>query len=54
MSAFPQRENRQEALRTIASLIEEHMSELGLSEDEKDERVDSFSRHVDDAVHAKS
>ena len=40
----------------LASMIEEHMSELGLSEDEKDLRVARFAKRAELAIesHAKS
>jgi hypothetical protein len=39
-----------EAARKIASIIEEQMSELGLSESDKNKRVKSFGKRVDRAV----
>jgi hypothetical protein len=44
---------RTESLRKMASLIEEHMTEKGMSEEEKNERVARFARRVDARV-AKS
>jgi len=44
---------RAESLRKMASLIEEHMTEKGWSEKERNERVARFSRRVD-ARRAKS
>ena len=44
---------RAEVLKKMASLIEEHMTEKGWSEREKNERVARFSRRVD-ALRAKS
>jgi hypothetical protein len=40
----------------LASIIEEHMSDLGLSEDEKNLRVSRFAKRADLAIanHAKS
>jgi len=40
----------------LASMIEQHMSDLGLSEDEKGLRVSRFGKRVDLAIesHAKS
>jgi hypothetical protein len=35
-----------ESLEKMASLIEEHMTEKGMSEEEKDERVARFARRV--------
>ena len=37
---------RTESLRKMASLIEEHMTEKGWSEKEKNERVARFARRV--------
>jgi hypothetical protein len=42
-----------ESLRKMASLVEEHMSDKGWSETEKNDRVARFSRRVD-ALRAKS
>ena len=39
-----------EAARKIASIIEEQMSELGLSENDKNKRVKSFGKRVDRAI----
>jgi hypothetical protein len=40
----------------LASMIEQHMSDLGLSEEQKDLRVSRFGKRVDLAIesHAKS
>jgi hypothetical protein len=53
MSALPtpqpqrrQKVSRKEGLRTIARLLEEQMDELGLSETEKNARVDAFVEDV--------
>jgi hypothetical protein len=47
--------SRPQAAAKIASLIEEHMAECGLSEKQKNERIDEFSKRVDNAIarHAK-
>jgi len=49
MSALPtpkpqrhQKDSRKKALKALARLIEEHMDEMGLSEAEKNARVDAF------------
>ena len=50
----PQRrskKSRQQALRSIARLLEEQMDEMGLSEKEKNARVDAF---VDDVKKLKA
>jgi hypothetical protein len=51
----PKTQSKTEAARTIASIIEEQMSECGLSEREKNKRVKSFGKRVDRAIqlHAK-
>jgi hypothetical protein len=53
MSALPvpppgskRRTARKAGLRTIARLLEEQMDEMGLSEAEKDLKVDSLVEHV--------
>ncbi len=49
--------SRAEALHAMASLIEEHMTEQGLSEDEKDKRVAEARQMVESssgAARAKS
>ena len=48
--------SKETAASKLASLIEEHMSDLGLSEKEKDRRVASFVKRTDLAIesHAKS
>jgi hypothetical protein len=48
--------SRANAASKLASMIEEHMSELGLSEEEKSLRVARFAKRVDVATesHAKS
>jgi len=47
--------SRSEAAAKIASLIEEQMTERGLSGEEKNERVERFGKRVDEATarHAK-
>ena len=37
---------RKDAVRTIARLLEEQMDEMGLSEEEKDLKVDTLVEHV--------
>lgn len=37
---------RKSGLQTIARLLEEQMTEMGLSEEEKDHRVDGLVEHV--------
>jgi len=53
MSALPvpppeskRRAPRKDGLRTIARLLEEQMDEMGLTEEEKNLRVDTFVEHV--------
>jgi len=53
MSALPvpppeskRRTTRRDGLRTIARLLEEQMDEMGLSEEEKDLKVDTLVEHV--------
>jgi hypothetical protein len=47
--------SRPHAAAKIASLVEEHMTECGLSEKQKDERVAEFGKRVDKTTgrHAK-
>lgn len=47
--------SKSDAARRIATLLDEHMTELGLSEKEKNKRVDRFGKRVDAAIrrHAK-
>ena len=54
-AADRKRLSRAQAAAKIASLIEEHMTECGLSEKQKNERVAGFSQRVDKATarHAK-
>ena len=40
------RTTRKDGLRTIARLLEEQMDEMGLSEEEKDLKVDTLVEHV--------
>lgn len=42
--------DRRTAARRIAALIEQHMTESGLSEREKNNRVKQFSKRVDKAI----
>jgi hypothetical protein len=48
--------SKENAAGKLASMIEEHMSNLGLSEDEKNLRVARFAKRADLAIanHAKS
>ena len=53
MSALPtprpqahQKKSRKQMLRSFARLLEEQMEEMGLSEDEKNARVDAFVNDV--------
>jgi hypothetical protein len=48
--------SKQNAAGKLATMIEEHMSDLGLSEEEKNLRVARFAKRVDLAIesHAKS
>ncbi len=53
MSALPvpppeskRRATRKAGLRTIARLLEEQMDEMGLSEEEKNRKVDTLVEHV--------
>ena len=46
----PNTRRKAAAARKIASIIEEHMSECGLSEREKNKRVKSFGKRVDRAI----
>ena len=48
-SARQRKLTRKEALRKIASLIEAHMTERGLSEREKNRRVRRFAKRVERA-----
>ena len=49
-------QSKENAAGKLASMIEEHMSDLGLSEDEKNLRVARFAKRADLAIasHAKS
>jgi hypothetical protein len=42
--------SRAEAAKKIARLLEEHMTEMGLTEAEKDECAKQFARNVDKAI----
>jgi hypothetical protein len=48
--------SKENAASKLAVMIEEHMSNIGLSEQEKDVRVSKFTKRVDVAIenHAKS
>jgi len=48
--------SRENAAGKLASMIEQHMSDLGLSEEEKNLRVTRFGKRADLAIenHAKS
>jgi hypothetical protein len=46
--------NKTEAARKIAAIIEEQMSECGLSEREKNKRVKSFGKRVDRAIQLRA
>jgi hypothetical protein len=48
--------SKQQAAAKLASMLEEHMRDLGLSDEEKNLRVTRFSDRVDSAIerHAKS
>lgn len=50
----PNAKTKAVAARKIASLIEEHMNECGLSEAEKDKRVKSFGKRVDRAIQLRA
>jgi len=47
-------QRKADAARKIASIIEEHMDECGLSEREKNKRVKSFSKRVDRAIQLRA
>jgi hypothetical protein len=42
--------SKKDAAKKLAAMIEEHMSDLGLSDEEKNTRVAKFSEHVDQAL----
>jgi hypothetical protein len=50
----PNTQRKAEAARKIASIIEDHMSECGLSEREKDRRVKNFGKRVDRAIQLRA
>jgi hypothetical protein len=50
----PKIQRKTEAARKIASIIEEHMDECGLSEREKNKRVKSFGKRVDRAIQLRA
>ena len=47
--------SKPQAAAKIASLVEEHMTKCGLSEEKKDQRVSQFSKRAEEATarHAK-
>lgn len=56
MSALPvpppeskRRTSRKNGLRTIARLLEEQMDEMGLTEEEKNAKIQAFAERVDKA-----
>ncbi len=55
MSALPvpppesKRRTRKDGLRTIAGLLEEQMDEMGLTEEEKNAKIQAFAERVDKA-----
>lgn len=50
----PNPQGKAEAARKIASIIEEQMTECGLSESEKNKRVKSFGKRVDRAIELRA
>ena len=50
----PNAKNKAAAARKIAAIIEEHMNECGLSEAEKNKRVQSFGKRVDRAIRLRA
>jgi len=46
--------SREEAAKKIAGILEEHMTNAGLSEKEKNARVKKFSDRVDNAIRRSS
>jgi hypothetical protein len=50
----PNAKNKAAAARKIASIIEEHMNECGLSETEKNKRVKRFGKRVDRAIQLRA
>lgn len=61
MSALPvpppgskRRSTRKDGLRRIARLLEEQMDEMGLTEEEKDLKVDTLVEHVEKVKSARA
>jgi hypothetical protein len=50
----PNPQRKIEAARKIAAIIEEQMSELNLSEGEKNKRVKNFGKRVDRAIQLRA
>jgi hypothetical protein len=50
----PEKASKANAATKLASLIEEHMSDLGLSEEEKDLRVARFAKRADLAIEGRA
>lgn len=50
----PSTQSKAETARKLASIIEEHMNECGLSEREKNKRVKSFGKRVDRAIQRRA
>jgi len=50
----PNIQRKADAARKIASIIEAHMDECGLSEREKDLRVKNFGKRVDRAIQLRA
>ncbi len=50
----PNAKSKTEAARKIASIIEEHMDQSGLSEREKNKRVKNFGKRVDGAIQLRA
>jgi hypothetical protein len=46
--------SKKDAAKKLAAMIEQHMSELGLSDKEKNIRVAKFSEHVDHAIASRA
>jgi uncharacterized protein YjiS (DUF1127 family) len=46
--------SKKDVARQLASMIEQHMADIGLSEEEKNLRVAKFSEHVDQAVASRA
>jgi len=50
----PNTQRKADAARKIASIIEEHMTECGMSEREKNKRVKRFGKRVDRAIQSRA